>query len=122
MKNNHPLYNKYQFVLNCEPRVFQIDRNSGWNNLVEELIQDLIKLNWDGTITQIKEKFGGLRFYIGQGNEKIWDRITEAEEKSFHICERCGKEGKLRQNLRWYLTLCDEHYEKHVQYLKENKL
>lgn len=81
----------------------------GWYPLIKELIEKLIAVGWDKKVTQVKEKFGGLRFYIQTGNEQIWDIIQEYEEKSLHICEVCGKEGSLRTDRNWITTLCDEH-------------
>lgn len=59
---------------------------------------------------QVKEKFGGLRYYIDAKSEtfleKVSNLVTEAEAKSFTICERCGRPGKLRYD-SWVKTLCD---------------
>jgi hypothetical protein len=88
------------------------DIDEGWYPLVKELIVDLINLNWDKQVCQVKEKFGGLRFYINGGSDDIFKRITKAENDSYEICEVTGKPGKLRTDLGWYTTLCDEEYEK----------
>jgi hypothetical protein len=88
------------------------DIDEGWYPLVKELIVDLINLNWDKQVCQVKEKFGGLRFYINGGSDDIFKRITKAENDSYEICEVTGKSGKLRTDLGWYVTLCDEEYEK----------
>lgn len=84
--------------------------NSGWYSLIKELIEDLIALGWDKKIIQVKEKFGGLRFYISSGSDEIYDRISKAENDSYEICERTGKPGKLRTDIGWYTTLCEEEY------------
>ena len=89
---------------------FQI--GPGWLQLVKELIEDLIELGWDKQVAQVKEKFGGLRFYIGFGTDEIWKRITKAENESFKICEETGGPGELRTKGGWMCTLCDECYEK----------
>ena len=88
------------------------DVNNGWFELIKELIEDLISLGWDKQTCQVKEKFGGLRFYINGGSDEIFNKITEAERKSYEICEETGKPGELRKDLGWYRTLCDEEYEK----------
>ena len=90
--------------------LFGWEIEKGWHPLVKELIEELKKLGWDGHISQIKEKFGGLRFYIGCGNDAIFDAIDRAEHKSYTICEECGKPGVLRSG-GWLRTLCDEHSE-----------
>lgn len=81
---------------------------SGWADIVLRLIADLAKLGWDGSVNQVKEKFGGLRFYIGDGSREIHERIDKAEEESFRVCEKCGLPGT-RRHAGWVLTLCDDH-------------
>jgi hypothetical protein len=78
----------------------------GWVPLVETLIKDLLAMGWNREVGQIKEKFGLLRVYIGEGTKAMFDRINKAEEDSAYICEECGGEGKLRDT-RWVRTLCD---------------
>lgn len=85
---------------------------AGWLQLVKELIEDLIELGWDRQVAHVKEKFGGLRFYIGTGTDEICKRISEAEHESFKICEETGEPGELRTKGGWMRTLCDECYEK----------
>lgn len=84
----------------------------GWHKLVEKLIEDLFELGWDGCLLQIKEKFGGLRFYIAEGSDAIFDRINEAEDESYQTCEVTGEPGELRSDLGWIKTLCEEEYQK----------
>lgn len=62
----------------------------GWKNLVQPLI-DLAKL-YNVEIYQIKEKFGGLRFYHA-GSEKLAPLVNAVEEASYHTCEICGTSG-----------------------------
>ena len=91
-------------LLNCVGR--------GWRPLVNQLLDDLLELGWDGAVYDVKEKFGGLRFYIGAGSDEIHERIQQAEDESYSVCEVTGKPGKLRSDLGWMRTLCDEEYEK----------
>jgi hypothetical protein len=83
----------------------------GWSGIIDRLVRDLLALNWDGELMQVKEKFGGLRFYIGSGSDAIFDRIAQAEEESDRTCETCGAPGKARGG-GWILTLCDTHAKK----------
>jgi hypothetical protein len=80
----------------------------GWGKIVQRLIRDLFLLEWDGELHQIKEKFGGLRFYIGGGSDAIFNRIDQAEKESFKTCEVCGEPGK-STNDGWVRTLCTRH-------------
>jgi len=100
--NDRPLIKSANF--------FSVDQ--GWYPLIKELIDDLIKLGWNKQVCQVKEKFGGLRFYINEGSDEIYKRITQAENDSYKICEITGKPGELRNDIGWYTTLCDEEYEK----------
>ena len=59
-------------------------------------------------IAQIKEKFGGLRFYYEGGDETVRGMVTMAESWAARTCETCGKPGKSRSG-GWIRTLCDEH-------------
>jgi hypothetical protein len=87
----------------------------GWFPLIKSLIEDLIALGWNKQVCQVKEKFGGLRFYINNGSDEIFDRIRKAEDDSLNICEKTGKPGYLRNDNGWLVTLCDEEYEKLIK-------
>jgi len=58
--------------------------------------------------SQVKEKFGGLRFYVNGATDKHWNYINFAESMSYHTCEECGAPGK-RYTDGWHQTLCDIH-------------
>lgn len=60
--------------------------------------------------SQVKEKFGGLRFYMTSYTDEIRELIDEAERKSFTICEQCGEAGKRRSG-SWLTTKCDSCHE-----------
>jgi len=78
---------------------------SGWIPLIDRLATDLIAMGWDRDLHQIKEKFGGLRFYIGAGTPEMHKRIDQAERESFRTCEDCGEPGKA-EGPGWIRTLC----------------
>lgn len=59
------------------------------------------------TIAQIKEKFGGLRFYADGGDDHVHGMISFAESLSYNICENCWQKGESRAG-GWVVTLCDE--------------
>jgi hypothetical protein len=58
--------------------------------------------------TQLKEKYGTLRFYINGGDDEIYGMISLAEYQSAHTCEHCGEPGELRDN-NWIRCECDKH-------------
>lgn len=80
----------------------------GWRDIVLRLIDDLLDMGWDGYLATIKEKYGGLRFYIGGGTDAIFARIDEAEEESLETCIKCGKPGETISQRGWLYTYCKE--------------
>ena len=89
-----------------------VECDDGWFDIIYVLcikIQPLAAKIKDFQVVQIKEKFGGLRFYVSHGNEEIHTLIQEAEELSFKTCEVCGEPGQLRGG-GWLKTLCGKHH------------
>jgi len=75
---------------------------------------------------QVKEKFGGLRFYYEGGDEQIYGMVRMAESWAYRACEECGNVGKTRSG-GWIKTLCDKHEEErqerlHQRFAKDNGL
>lgn len=64
----------------------------------------------DFRVVQVKEKFGGLRFYVSQNfDDDVRQLIADAERQAGVTCEDCGKPGSLRNKSGWVFTACDEH-------------
>ena len=57
---------------------------------------------------QVKEKFGGLRFYYHGGDDVVDGMVRMAESWAAHTCEVCGNVGSTRGG-GWIRTLCNEH-------------
>lgn len=55
---------------------------------------------------QVKEKFGGLRFYVNNCDDYAYGVIAMAESMSYRTCEICGNAGSRRSG-GWIKTLCD---------------
>jgi len=88
-----------------------------WNKDKSPVTQDYIdeiKAKLDAEIdkvpvaSQVKEKFGGLRFYVQGATEKHWAYITFAESMSYSTCEECGAPGETYTD-GWHRTLCEAH-------------
>lgn len=82
---------------------------NGWYDILDELCAVLEE---NGIVAaQIKEKFGGLRFYTGGVPSEKWDiveaAIRKAESASYKTCENCGKPGELRGG-GWARVKCDD--------------
>ncbi len=106
--------NKFLFKDGKLPRC-GIDIPPGWMDLVSKLcsiIDHKLQYTPEDTsnvsVSQIKEKFGGLRFYMNGSTEYINGAIAMAEYLSEITCETCGNPGKRRSG-SWIRTLCDDH-------------
>lgn len=90
------LFSKYPSVFK-NLQYFECDE--GWYNLIDKLcsvMENYIKHQLPDDIqdevyaVQIKEKFGGLRFYISHSDPFLDGAIAMAERMSYTICESCG--------------------------------
>jgi len=57
-------------------------------------------------ITQIKEKYGGLRFYYIGGDDFIGGLVRMAEYMSYRTCEFCGTTKDVGHTEGWIITCC----------------
>jgi len=107
------LFKKYPKLLTKKNLMFGIECEDGWYWLIDNLcacIQNYTDLNKKPQVTasQIKEKFGGLRFYTNGHDDLVNGMIWFAESLSFSICEHCGSfEGKPNK-VGWIKTLCPD--------------
>lgn len=86
---------------------------SGWYPLIDTLcgetqrrvdthgVEDVVAL-------QVKEKFGGLRFYVSGGDEYTAGLIWLADHLSTMVCEECGAPG-VQTGRGWIKTRCAAH-------------
>lgn len=110
-----------QFPLMFANQYGGFDVDTGWWPIIESLCANIQShTDWwnqnrkerpvveQVVIEQIKEKFGGLRFYYQGGDEQIAGMVRMAESWAGATCEQCGKPGRSRSG-GWVRTLCDEH-------------
>jgi len=82
---------------------FEID--DGWMMLLWRLSLKLKPLGVQAT--QVKEKFGALRFYTDCTSNEIKVAIQEAECLSLITCEACGRPGTATAT-SWIKTYCED--------------
>jgi hypothetical protein len=107
------IVDRYQLFFDHEPhRLYPVGEMDwpppGWVPLVERLIVRLIKLGWNRRLAQVKEKFGGLRFYVGKSSPAVRAAITRAESRSYRTCDKCGKPGRQREE-EGVAVRCETH-------------
>lgn len=95
----------------------------GWIPPTERAFEKMIAAGWDKELHQVKQKFCGLRIYIGKGateptgekNEHGYDvmrptaiglAIQEAEAECVNLCEVCGNERE-KKGIRSGWALCN---------------
>ena len=97
---------------------FGFECDDGWYDLINTLChlikhydkQQTNKPNYKPVVVQqVKEKFGGLRFYYYGGDDIIAGMVSFAEAMSQQICEKCGNKGTTNWKRSWVKTLCEEH-------------
>jgi hypothetical protein len=91
-----------------------------WQN-VKEYIRLRHPLDIDSMqihAVQVKEKFGGLRFYVAGADNEVFGMIDMAEMMSYVTCEHCGNPGSLHQRGTWLKTLCRKCAKKLGSYKK----
>lgn len=112
------LFNRFKFFhpeasIKTSLMCFGMEHDNGWYQIIWDLCigleQELKKLGKEAEdqfrVTQVKEKFGTLRFYTNGHTDEMDDLITIAERKSRVTCEVCGEHGRLYTD-GWHVTLC----------------
>lgn len=102
---------KINYISQPNPYDYHFGVGDGWYRLLKSLIIKIQKNdkknNHITKVTQIKEKFGGLRFYVNGTSEANWDFIHYAENKSYTVCENCGSQSNVGiLNTGWITTKC----------------
>lgn len=99
---------------------YGITCDDGWYDLIYNLCEELQsisdKIGKQLVATQIKEKFGTLRFYLKVVGDNLTDEEWESvlkttrkyEKLSSETCELTGGFGKLHKRGYIYKTLCKE--------------
>jgi hypothetical protein len=91
----------------------QIQHHINWKNKTSEIVPQV-------TVNQIKEKFGGLRFYYSGGDDEISGMVSMAESWAVHSCETCGDRAT-KQTTGWIKNLCDKHFDE-IEVRKKERL
>lgn len=110
VENTEKLFAEFPRFLNPYHLRGGFECGNGWLDLIWELCEGLERLHlpaeWHAT--QVKEKFGGLRFYCSSEPEAVRKLILAAELRAVRTCERCGEPGEPRGgDTGWIRTECE---------------
>lgn len=108
-----------QMVQFYERRGTYPECQAGWYPLILDLDNKIGSIEPGYRVDQIKEKFGGLRFYYDQmsindeNRERVDKLVDAAETKAFTTCEVCGVSDSsvTTSGPYWMKTLCADHRE-----------
>lgn len=124
------LYQDYNKPLTESLVSFGFECEDGWYDLINWLSSKLeplclaenmklskkkLKQGYGFRATQVKEKYGTLRFYMSFETPEMDFWIDQAEIESEYTCEICGKKGVLRSGLPWIRVLCTKHFITHLK-------
>jgi len=128
LKNDYPEIFKYLYLeeddipndfddrMGLPIELFGIECDNGWFTLIDTLcntIKNICQKSDTPKVHQIKEKYGGMRFYIGSMSKdtykQIHGAIMLAENMSYKICEKCGTTNNVKlDESGWIRTLCED--------------
>lgn len=96
------------------PMIWGFECGSGWYDLLDNLCSEIMTYcNTTGdrvpVAEQVKEKYGGLRFYVDQASPEVYKIIDQYERVSLKVCDVCGEPGTMRMD-SWVMVRCDQHY------------
>ena len=107
LKSFPSLYVGHNLPVTQSLMCFGFECGDGWFDLLWRLSKKISACKEEVVATQVKEKFGTLRFYVGGASDKAFRIIEKAEKESGHICEKCGNKGELRERGTWLKTICE---------------
>jgi hypothetical protein len=84
--------------------LISFDCGLGWKSLLDRIFEAM--KDTDIKVLQVKEKFGGLRFYTDWVNDKVDKVIVKACAESYKTCENCGSKEEVTTEGGWLKTLC----------------
>jgi len=128
-KNHCRIFQQKDLPINQVTMRCSISIGDGWYNIIDALCENIQHhLDWHNAegpfertknhlkkdhepimpvrAIQIKEKFGGLRFYYRGGDDYISGLVAMAEVVSDWTCEECGNPGS-QNKTGWIRTLCE---------------
>ena len=108
-----------------EMRWSHIDCESGWYRLIVDCDKELLSLDPHYVPVQIKQKFGGLRYYYNTSADeetalKMREVVDKYEALSVQTCEISGQPGKLMNCRGFYQTLSPLHTPTYAQEVKHH--
>lgn len=121
-EHNQQLFERYPKIFEHRERLWCRD---GWFDLIDALcgrLQEISDRTGSKVVArQVKEKFGGLRFYVDGATPEHDNAIAEAEAASHRTCEVCGKPGEIKVASGYVQCRCPAHMPEGALTLEEQR-
>jgi hypothetical protein len=123
LKKYPKIFKQHKLPMTQTCMCWGLEVGDGWFWLLDNLCAELqFQADKNGypqvEATQVKEKYGTLRFYYTFANsEKTYPQekysyldgmISLAEYLTYSICEQCGATNNVKQTEGWIVTLCEK--------------
>lgn len=101
-----------------------ISVDEGWHQIIVDCDAELTAIDPNYQVFQIKEKFGGLRYYMSPSNDTtaqqrdvMHEVVSKYEKIAARTCEATGLPGVLMRSIGgWYKTLSPDYAAKTKHY------
>lgn len=112
---------KEEALLKKYPNMFEnlsygFEHDDGWYSIIDKGCEALMLINPNITVSQVKEKFGTLRFYVDPWEPPSAAHsyaesaiVAEMERRSAQTCEICGHIPAKQYGGGWVVTRCKKH-------------
>lgn len=124
---------RYPFLKfwNCKKKFFQTSCYyycipEGWRKafgiqMIREINEALYRAGGrkqvkEYSVCDVKEKYGGLRWYDDGAPCEVHKIIEKYDHISYHTCIKCGRPATVRTT-GWICPYCDEHIPEHQNYV-----
>lgn len=108
------IFAQYELPPSQTAMCWGLECGEGWYGLIDALCADIQKyIDTSEDVpqieaTQVKQKFGTLRFYYSPYIKEIDKIIWKACEQSEFTCEKCGSTHNVSMTKGWVSPLCEE--------------
>lgn len=115
MRTKDEIINAFPALLIRQGQPIFIECGDGWNDIIYHLCEKIeaIAIREEPSefqASQIKEKYGSLRFYMSSETNAMSALIDDAQRLSRETCEVCGKAGStIIDAVGWLTTACEDH-------------
>jgi hypothetical protein len=97
--------------------------DEGWYQIIVDCDNELTAIDPNYKVLQIKEKFGGLRYYMSPSNDTTVEQrdamhevVSKYEKVAARTCEATGKPGVLMKSIGGWLKTLDPQYAASVRH------